>query len=131
MKVQFGHRFCAGLVKCAPSDWDFVEEVPTMASVVFTLPRHLELGDVLKATKFYPKAKLRRLSNGDYVYVCYQNVIRYRAMFRVWKWSEKRPTMDGDDKGPGWVLLVGKHERPPRTISLRGGRPKYVLKELW
>jgi hypothetical protein len=119
------------LVKYTLFDWDFVEEVPTMASLVLTLPRYLELDGVLKATKLYPKGKLRDLSNGDYVYVCYQNLIRYRAMFRGWKWSEKRPTMDGDDKRPGWVLLVGRHEKPPRTISWRGGRPKYVREALW
>ena len=124
-------RFCAGLVKYALFDRDFVGEVPIMASLVFTFPRQLELDDVLKAANLYPKGKLRDLSDGDYVYVCYQNLIRYRAIFRGWKWSEKRLTMDGGDKGPGWVLRVGKHEKPPRTISWRGGRPKYVRQALW
>ncbi len=104
-----------------------------MASIVFTAPRHLPPDIVMNWAPgvLFVANKFRYLESGDYVYACNRNRILYRAKYKETVWLERKDTIDGEHRGPGWALKVGEPELPPCEIIRQCTRPTYLSEELW
>ena len=91
-----------------------------MPSIVFNVPRHLETNKVMTWAPgtLFVKHVPRRLVKGEYVYVCHRNCILFRAKYKKATWGPKISN-EGEDRGNGWRLEIGKLELPPQKISRR------------
>lgn len=105
-----------------------------MASIVFTAPRHLPPNVVMGWAPgvLFVHGRPHRLQHGDYVYVCNQGRILYRARWEDTVWLEDKVTTEGEHKGPGWALRVAAPELPPREFPCRCPHGfRYLSDELW
>jgi len=106
-----------------------------MASIVFTAPRHLEPSIVITwapGVLFVHNLPRRLYAGVDYVYVCNRNLILFRAKFIRPQFLDDKETGEGEHRGPGWSLEVGKPELPPYDIPYRGHTGfSYLDAELW
>lgn len=106
-----------------------------MTSIVFSAPRHLEPDSVITLAPGYLIVANRPtgLDKGNYVYVCHRGAILYRAEWVQHLWLDERVTVDGVNKGPGWVVEVKAPETSPRDIPFKGTKGfAYIRRdELW
>ena len=92
-----------------------------MSSIVFNVPRHLSPDKVMgwAPGKLFVHNHPLRIRKGDYVYVCHRNQIIFRAKWQDSVWSDHKISTEGEDRGPGWNLIVGDPEAPPHQIDRR------------
>jgi len=105
-----------------------------MSSIIFTAPRHLDPNLVMTwapGVLFVHNLPLR-LEKNDYVYVCNRNRILFRAIYQEPVWDHK-VTGEGEDRGYGWMLKVGKPELPPHEVTWQCAHGfRYLYQdELW
>lgn len=99
-----------------------------MTSIVFTFPKHLNGAKVANTDRLYPHGKPKFLRIGDHVYVCHNGRVISRATVKKIERQQNRPTLDGGDKGKGWVVEVGRQNKPRGPVPYQ---PTHGFRYLW
>ena len=102
-----------------------------MSSAVHTIPHKTAIAGLGKEPQFYVRGRPKRLRKGDYIYLCHQGRILLRARWLETVRANSRPNLDGEEQGPGVVLICAASEPAPSSLKFEGGRFRYLTRELW
>ena len=102
-----------------------MQEEFDMTSIRFDAPQHINPTEVetWAPGTLFVIGEPQRIRSGDYVYVCHRGVCLFRAPWQKNEPRDSRVNTEGDDQGPGWVMIVGDRE-PPQTDQQRLPPPR-------